>query len=660
MTHHSRWCIFFDFHTQPSCPDVGTGFDFDAITDELKACGVDFIVFPARCNMGMAYYDTRIGTRHPGLKYDLFGSLAEACVRKGIAISAYMNVGLSHEEGLVHRDWTVLSPEGYSCLPDRMDNFFRRMCYNSPYAGHLVDMAVEVVKAYPVAGMFFDCMSINECVGVECVREMKSMGLDWASHEARMDFAHMSQTRMAEKLSRAARGVRQDILLYFNGVSFEDQREFGNYLEYECLPTGGWGYDSLPVFARYARNLGKPVLNMTGRFHKSWGDFGGIRTEASLEYDCIYGLANCMRTTIGDHFHPRGDINKAAFSLYRRVYGRLRKLEPWLEGAAPLTDIELLVPRNTFQHAPETALSGMTAASGATRMLCELKRQFDILPGDAVPDRAKLLVLCDDVQLSGRTLEFVESHLKAGGRVISSAWSGLDSEKKKFALPAFWPLAFKGESPHDPAFFTVKAALAGGIPDMPIALYDRGTEAEALPGAEVAAEIVAPYCNRGWDGEHHMFYIPPDRPTGAPMLALGRQVAHFTHPVFSSYNKHAQVPLRRLFGNVLEKFLPRPLLKTEGLPSFARATVTKQDEPGRRMVHILAYVPERRGACMDMIEEPIVLRDVTIGLRLDGFVPARAYLAPDRTPLDFAAGRDGYATAIVPEIPGRCLLVFEE
>ena len=658
--HNPKWCIFFDFHTQPSCPDVGSDFDFDAITDRLKECGVDYIVFPARCNMGMAYYDTRIGIRHPALKYDLLGRLVDACSGKGIAISAYMNVGLSHEEGLIHRDWTVLSPEGYSCLPDRMDNFFRRMCYNSPYAGHLVEMASEVVKTYPVSGMFFDCMSINECVGVECVREMKSLGLDWASREARMDFAHMSQLRMAEKLSRAVRSIRRDLLLYFNGVSFEDQREFGSYLEYECLPTGGWGYDNLPVYARYARNLGKPVLNMTGRFHKSWGDFGGIRSEASLEYDCLYGIANCMRTTIGDHFHPRGDINKAAFGLYKRIYGRLQKLEPWLDGAEPLTDIELLVPGNTFGHAPAPALSGIAAAEGAARMLCELKQQFDILPGSAAPDRAKLLLLCDDVQLCGRTLELVESHLKAGGHVISSAWSGLDAGRSKFALPEYWRLAYKGESPHAPAFFSVKAAYAGGMPDMPIALYDKGTEVEALPGAEVAAGIVAPYYNSGWDGEHHFCYIPPDKPTSAPMLAIAPLVAHFTHPVFLSYNKHAQIPLRRLLGTVLERFLPRPLLRTGGLPSFARVTVTKQENPGRRMVHILSYVPERRGAKMDMIEEAIVLRDVKIGLRLDGFAPARAYLAPDRTPIEFEAGRDGYATAVVPEMPGHSLLVFEE
>lgn len=77
--HHPRWALFYDFHTMPACPDVGEKFDVETFIDHVKACGVDCIVFPARCNLGMAYYDTAIGIRHPSLKYDLLGRLVDAC-----------------------------------------------------------------------------------------------------------------------------------------------------------------------------------------------------------------------------------------------------------------------------------------------------------------------------------------------------------------------------------------------------------------------------------------------------------------------------------------------------------------------------------------------------------------------------------------------------
>ena len=144
--HEPKWCIFYDVHTMPACPDVGAGFDAEAFVDRIKACGVDYIVFHARCNLGMAYYNTKVGIRHPSLTYDMFGALAEACQARGIALTAYINVGLSHEELLRNRGWGVVTPEGYVYRPDRLDHFFRMMCFNTGYADHLLEMVREVVS----------------------------------------------------------------------------------------------------------------------------------------------------------------------------------------------------------------------------------------------------------------------------------------------------------------------------------------------------------------------------------------------------------------------------------------------------------------------------------------------------------------------------------
>jgi hypothetical protein len=117
--------------------------------------------------------------------------------------------------------------------------------------------------------------------------------------------------------------------------------------------------------------------------------------------------------------------------------------------------------------------------------------------------------------------------------------------------------------------------------------------------------------------------------------------------------------MRQLLAAVLARFIPTPLLRIAGLPSFARATVTEQKALGRRMVHLLAYVPERRGAKIDMIEEPIEVRDVRISLRADGTVYRRAYLAPGMETLDVALA-DGYAAVTVPVVKGHALVVFEQ
>lgn len=660
--HDPRWGIFFDFHTMPANPDVGRAFDFDAITGRLADAGVDYVVFPARCNLGTAYYDTRVGIRHPALTYDLFGRLAEACGRHGLALSAYINVGLSHEEGLRHRDWLVLNQQGYTYRPDRLDHFFRQMCYNTGYGEHVTEMVREVVRGYPIAGLFFDCMYTAPCVGAECLREMAELGYDWRDEERLHAYNYLKMNRMARQLCDAAKAVSPDLLIYCNGIDYEAQAEMGTYLEFECLPTGGWGYEALPIGARYLRTLGKPVLNMSGRFHKSWGDFGGIRTEPSLEYDLVYGLANAMRTTIGDHFHPRGDINQPVFDLYRRLYHRLRRYEPWVEGARAEVDAAIIwpypYPGYRYMSPQQRPLYDRcyAALQGACRMLCELKCQFDIVTEAVDWDRYELLVLPDHTRLDEAWAGRLRRHLDRGGAVLSSAWSGLDPLGERFVLED-WGVRFSGEDPFDPAFFLPSAAVSAGIPAMPITLYRRGTAIEPLPGTEVLGEIVAPYYNRHWDGEHGFVYLPPDRPTGRAFVTQRGRVVHCSHPIFTSYGVDVQVPVKQLVANLLARVLPRPLVRCPGLPSFARATVTTQ--PGRRLLWLTAYVPERRGSTVDMIEEPIVLRQVPVALRLDGPAPTAVYLAPDRQSLPFEV-RDGYVHATVPEVNGYAVVAFED
>ena len=54
--HRIKYCLFYDNHTMQACPDVGETFNAEAFTDRIKNCGVDYLIFHARCNQGMAYY----------------------------------------------------------------------------------------------------------------------------------------------------------------------------------------------------------------------------------------------------------------------------------------------------------------------------------------------------------------------------------------------------------------------------------------------------------------------------------------------------------------------------------------------------------------------------------------------------------------------------
>lgn len=312
------------------------------------------------------------------------------------------------------------------------------------------------------------------------------------------------------------------------------------------------------------------------------------------------------------------------------------------------------------------------AILGATRMLCELKAQFDVVTPAAHWHDYRLLVLPDATLLDPPLAARVREHLARGGAVIASHRSGLDPAGQGFVLPE-WGVRYQGEDPvvnarwdrgqqsnfaiPEPAYFRAEGAAARGLPDMPVNCYERGAIVEALPGSAVLARLVSSYFPRHWDGEHHHLYIAPDRLTERPMVTRNGQVIYISHPLFTSYYRYAPLPVRALLGNLLGAVLPQPLVQVTGLPSFGRVMVTRQ--PGRRMVWLTAYVPERRGVSIDMIEEPISLRQTGIRLRVEGRVPRRVYLAPAGTELVFHVS-DGYIEVTVPELTGYAVVVFEE
>lgn len=650
MKHKPKYCLFYDNHTMKAIPDVGENFNVEEFTDRIKACGVDYLVFHARCNQGLAYYNTRIGTRHPSLKYDLFGKLSEACQRKGIALGAYFNAGISSEEGLRHREWTTLYFDGRSLREPRFTPHVRTMCYNSGYRDHLIEMVKEVLYQYSVAGLMIDCLINYPCVCPICVEEMKKRNIDWSDINAVTRFAEISAVRLAKDIAEEAMKINPDLLISNNYPSYEELSGINTYFDVVSLPASDSGYEFMPVMAHYLRTLGDyPVVNMTGRFY-DWGDFGGLRPEEAIKSELLYGLANGMRPNIGGHFHPRGDLENAVLDRVERIYKELQTMEPWFDNAKNITEIAIVYPKKIEN------IRGDRQLKSAVRMLSELKQQFDVVTLASDWSKYKVLIFPDDILFDGETARRVKKHVNERKAVISTGFSGLDPEKRHFVLEQEWGIKFLGENPFDPAYFTVGENYNKGLPDMPLSLYSNGIEVEASGKTKTEARLVKPYHNRVWDGEYAFYYNPPDKVTEKPALTINGQVAHFSHRIFSGYYDKASVELRTVFSNVLDRFLAKPLIKTKNLPSFSRVFVTEQ--PKRRMVHLLSYLPEMRGNTQ-MIEEPIELDNITLSFRHDDRNFKNIYLAPKKEKLSYTIEGD-YVHINVPESKGYSLLVIEE
>lgn len=650
-----RRAIHLDYHTMPGIDDVGRDFNADDFAQALAAADVDYITVFARCNLGFAYYPTEIGAIHPGLQQkDLLGPMVSACHKRGIRVAAYFNAGLDHEHALRHRDWVKVNKEGVVYDYQRMGVWFRNMCLNTAYRDHLKGMIQEVLGKYPVDGLFLDCFTLTPCYGTECLEGMKQRGMNVMDDAQVTEYYRTTAVEFTEEVQALCRQMRKNIYMYFNGMPYHLQPK---HIELEILPAP-WGYDLLPFHIRYARTLGKPFFTMTGRFHKSWGDFGGLRPKQALLFDCFNSLANGGTCSIGDHMHPRGRLEKAVYDLVGDTYREIKQLDPWTVGAKALADIAIVYPpiRELPQPTPQSGYMA-SAIKGATRMLMDLKCQFDITDGMADLSKYRVLVLPDNVIIDLKLAAALRKHLKNKGILISSAMSGLNPDKTRFALPEYG-LQYAGPSLNNIEFFRAGKEISAGLPDMPITVYSPGIVMRAGKQVNVLAHVIKPYFNlKSWDGFHGNFYVPPEKDAGYPALTQCGRVMHFSFPVFSGYYEHAVVSYKTLLWNGLAKMFSKFLVKTEGLPSFAQVTVAAQGRK-RRIVHLLTYLPELRGPTMQIIEEPIAVRNVSLALRADNWRIRNVYLAPSREKLDFIE-QDGYIKTVVPEVQGHQVVVFE-
>lgn len=655
-SHFPRRAIHLDFHTMPGIYDVGRDFKADDFARTLAEAGVDYITVFARCNLGFAYYPTKVGTVHPGLmQKDLLGPMVSACHKRGIRVAAYINAGLDHEHARLHREWVKVTKEGKVYDYQQMGHWFRNMCLNTGYRDHLLAMIREVLGKYPVDGLFLDCFTLGPCYGTECLAGMKKRGMNIMDDGEVSEFCRIITVEFMDEVEKLCAQIRKDIYICFNGMPYRLQPK---HIELEILPTGGWGYEHLPFCIRYARTLGKPLFTMTGRFHKSWGDLGGLRPTQSLLFDCYNSLANGGTCSIGDHMHPRGKLEKAVYEAVGETYRAVRQLAPWTDGAKALADIAVVYPPLRDFPAPHPK-SGYDPAviKGTARLLMELKYQFDITDGSTDLSKYRVVVLPDHITLDAKLAAGIRKFLANKGVLISSAFSGLNAEKTGFALTEYG-LDFEGVSPNNIEFFSANKQAAADLPDMPITVYSPGIAMRARSGTTILARIIQPYFNlKSWDLSHENLYVPPEKDSGRPALTQRGRVLHFAFPVFSGYFEHAVIAYKALLGNCLASMFPKPLVKVKGLPSFGQVTVTGQGQK-KRMVHLLTYLPESRGRSMQVIEEPIEVGNVALALRTDNLTFKKAYLAPSGGQLAFHV-EDGYAHVIVPKVSGYQMVVFE-
>ena len=115
--------------------------------------------------------------------------------------------------------------------------------------------------------------------------------------------------------------------------------------------------------------------------------------------------------------------------MVKELYDDVKRHEPYTEGANYIADIGVLIRTDGSYYA--------NTHKGISRMLGELKYDFDIVNEEMDLSEYKLLILPDDILVTDKLAEKLRAHIQAGKGIISSGLSGLNPEKTDFALKMF-------------------------------------------------------------------------------------------------------------------------------------------------------------------------------------------------------------------------------
>ncbi len=648
--------IHLDFHTGPAIDDVGRDFDAKEFARVFKEAHVNSVTLFAKCHHGHLYYNTQRPERHPGLKkgLNLLGEQIEALHSVGIRAPIYLSVQCDEYAANMHPEWIAKNPDGtlVGRKPLSGDPFsWQILEMSSPYQDYLAEQTAEVLKLFkPVDGIFYDMCWDQPSVSQWACAGMAKANLNPQKEEDRARYAHDVALGYMKRFYKQVKNAQASATIHFNSrplSNLAEEIDFLAQVEIEALPTGGWGYMYFPKNVRFARNFGKPYLGMTARFHKSWADFGGLKPYPALEYETSQMMAHGARCSIGDQLHPRGTTDAGAYALIGEIYDRVEQREPWLEGAVPVTQVGVMqVSSGTYFGAGGTE-------EGATRMLTQLKQQFDIILPDAKLEKYELVVLPDRIQIDAAMAARLKSYIQQGGAVLASGISGLSEDGSKLLMPQ-WGIKPEGYSAFTTTYLRFGKQIGQDVPDSNHVMYEKGLLVKPAKGTQVLAKVVDPYFERAWNHFSSHNQTPDDRLTQYAAATIKGKVGYIAYPIFSAFANHGSAMYRLLVRNMLELLLPEPLLRVDA-PTSTEATVMRQSN--RTIVHLLQYCPERRAGTLDLVEDIVPLYDVPLSLKL-AKAPKKVYLAPEQEAVEFEY-MHGRVNLLVPEIVGHAMVVME-
>lgn len=645
--------VHLDFHTSGLIPDIGKQFDKNQFKEALKAGHVDSITIFSKCHHGWVYHPTKVHEIHPHLTFDLLKAQLEACKEMGVKAPVYISAGLDEKEAVRHPEWlSRLSDETTTWVSDfTKEADFHLLCFNTDYFKLLLSQIKEVMENYEPEGIFLDISAVHPCYCSKCRNDILERGKDPRDIEAVMEQAEMVYKNYGVTIEKLIHSYNKDCTIFHNaGHITRGRRDIAGYnthLELESLPTGGWGYDHFPMSAAYVSNIGMEYLGMTGKFHNAWGEFGGFKHPNALLYETSLSLAFGAKSSIGDQLHPSGEMNVDTYHLIGKAYEKVEQKEPWCVDAINQFDIGILSEEAVNNNVSDrnTLWNGDV---GANRIMLEGNYLYRLIDLQADFQEFKLIILPDNIKLNKQLEDRLKTYLANGGKVLATGISGTNSQNE-FVLD--FGAKFLGKSKYLPDYLIPEYELTTGR--TPHVMYEEGYDIEMGQGTLLAFHQ-ASYFNRDVYQFCSHQHTPNEPQNNTAAISITSNTAYIGWKIFSDYAKNGSLHLKETVVYVLDQLLGTSKTLTTNLLDRGIVTLTKQEEQGRYINHLLFAHTTLRGKFgenpIEVIEDIVPIYDINVTLCIEEASDIRkVVMVPQNIDLDYSCANNSI-TYTVPKI----------
>lgn len=649
--------VHLDFHTSGIIDNIGSEFEARQFQKNLKNGHVNSINLFAKCHHGFSYYPSKVNEVHPGLKFDLLTSMIDAAKEIDVDVQIYVSAGIDEKYAKAHPEWLIRDQnKNTRWTPNFQEPGFHELCLNTPYLSELLKQIEEILYLYKPKGLWLDIVGVRPCYCESCKFNAQKMGIDENNPNEMRQLWEATYKNYIDKVADLIHMISHHTEVFHNSGHFvrgrSDLWSVNSHYELESLPTGGWGYDHFPISARYIQQFGVEFLGMTGKFHTSWGEFGGFKHYNALRYEMAINLMNGAKCSIGDQLHPNGKMDEATYELIGEAYREVEKKEAWCEDVSSIADIGIL----SAESIEDTSILddfNNQSDSGVVRMLLEEHYLFDLIDAQSNFSKYKLIILPDTIKLNKKLAARLQRFIDNGGKIIASGVSGFDLESHDFLSDL--KVKYIKENDYVPAYINPEFKLKS-ISKSSYVIYE-DSFIIAAHKSSIVGSIEKPYENRKVNSFFSHQHFPNSNIQISPGIVLNENTAYLGWNIFKEYAWIGSYIHREIIAYIIDRLLKGEKTVHTSLPSQGNISLMHQKREKRFILHIVYGSPITRGKDMRIIEDIPPIYDIEINLNIKMEVN-KIYLAPSNNPIEYSRTHNKL-NFIVPKIECHQMVVID-